>query len=91
MSVIGQEPKKKIIELFERHVSSGKVAFFGAAGIEFVLGKREGVYMYDVDGKRLAEQRRHRHPEPGRYRRFVPGRRLLHRRRHGRRSGRPQQ
>jgi acetylornithine/succinyldiaminopimelate/putrescine aminotransferase len=52
MSVIGQEPKKKIIELFERHVSSGKVAFFGAAGIEFVLGKREGVYMYDVDGKR---------------------------------------
>lgn len=53
MSVIGQESKEKIIDLFARHVSSGKVEFFKSAGIDFVLGKREGVYVYDVSGKRL--------------------------------------
>jgi len=53
MSIIGQESKKKITELFARHVSSGKVEFFGNAGIDFVLGKREGVYVYDIDGKKL--------------------------------------
>ncbi len=71
MSLIGQEPKKKIIELFERHVSSGKVAFYSAAGIDFVLGRREGVYMYDVDGARYINCNSnggvfnlgHRHPE----------------------------
>jgi len=53
MSVIGQESKQKITELFARHVSSGKVEFFKSAGIDFVLGKREGVFLYDVSGKRL--------------------------------------
>jgi len=53
MSIIGQEDRKKITELFARHVSSGKVEFFTGAGIDFVLGKREGVYVYDIGGKRL--------------------------------------
>ncbi|MHB8896561.1 MAG: aspartate aminotransferase family protein [Candidatus Geothermincolia bacterium] len=53
MSIIGQESKEKITELFGRHVSSGKVDFFKAAGIDFVLGKREGVYLYDISGKKL--------------------------------------
>jgi putrescine aminotransferase len=53
MSVIGQEPKDRITDLFARHVSSGKVDFFRSAGVDFVLGKREGVYVYDVSGKRL--------------------------------------
>jgi putrescine aminotransferase len=53
MSIIGQEPKEKITELFARHVSSGKVQFFLGAGIDFILGRREGVFVYDVDGKRL--------------------------------------
>ncbi len=52
MSVIGRESKEKITELFERHVSSGKVEFFRNAGIDFVLGKREGIHMYDLDGSR---------------------------------------
>ncbi len=50
MSVIGQESKEKITELFARHVSSGKVEFFKNAGMDFILGRREGVYMYDLDG-----------------------------------------
>lgn len=53
MSIIGQEDRKRITELFARHVSSGKVEFFGNAGIDFVLGKREGVYVYDIGGRRL--------------------------------------
>jgi 4-aminobutyrate aminotransferase-like enzyme len=53
MSVIGQLSKEKITELFARHVSSGKVEFFQNAGIDLVPGKREGVYLYDIDGQRL--------------------------------------
>lgn len=53
MSVIGQLPKEKITELFARHVSSGKVEFFEKAGIDLVPGRREGVYLYDIDGQRL--------------------------------------
>lgn len=53
MKVVGQLSKDRIMELFARHVSSGKVEFFTGAGVDFVLGKREGVYMYDVDGTRL--------------------------------------
>lgn len=53
MSLIGQETREKITELFARHVSSGKVQFFLGAGIDFVMGKREGVYVYDIGGKRL--------------------------------------
>jgi putrescine aminotransferase len=71
MSVIGGESKDKITELFERHVSSGKVEFFRNAGIDFVLGKREGIYMYDLDGERYINcncnggvfNLGHRHPE----------------------------
>lgn len=38
---------------FARHVSSGKAAFYEQAGIDFILGKREGVYMYDLSGRKL--------------------------------------
>jgi putrescine aminotransferase len=49
---IGAEPKEQIIEKFGRHVSSGKVKFFRDVGIDFVVGRREGIYIYDVDEKR---------------------------------------
>lgn len=42
--------KAEIYELFGKHVSSGKPAFFKSAGIDFSLGVREGVYLWDVDG-----------------------------------------
>jgi acetylornithine/succinyldiaminopimelate/putrescine aminotransferase len=71
MSVIGQLPKEKITELFARHVSSGKVEFFRNAGVDFTLGRREGIYMYDLDGNQYINcncnggvfNLGHRHPE----------------------------
>lgn len=48
-----ENEKAEIIDRFGRHVSSGKVDYFTQAGIEFVTGEREGVYISDIDGKRL--------------------------------------
>jgi acetylornithine/succinyldiaminopimelate/putrescine aminotransferase len=53
MALIGQDPKEVIIERFARYVSSGKAEFFAQAGVDFVLGRREGVYVWDVDGQRV--------------------------------------
>lgn len=64
--------KVETIQRFARHVSSGKVAFFEAVGIDFVLGRREGSYMWDLaDEKRLIDchcnggvfNLGHRHPD----------------------------
>ncbi len=40
------------MDLFSEYVSPGKVAFFRAGGLEFVLGRREGPYMWDIEGER---------------------------------------
>ncbi len=54
MAFIGQRSKSETIEGFRDHVSSGKVAFFAQYGMDFVPGRREGVYLWDVEGdKRL--------------------------------------
>ncbi len=53
MSLIRQDPKEVIFERFARYVSSGKARFFREAGIDFVFGKREGVWVEDIDGQRL--------------------------------------
>jgi len=53
MSLIGQDAKNDIIARFGRHVSSGKVEFFAQAGIDFVTGKREGIYIHDLEGRQL--------------------------------------
>jgi acetylornithine/succinyldiaminopimelate/putrescine aminotransferase len=55
MPLIGQDPKEAIIERFARHVSSGKAAFYAGAGIDFVFGRREGAYVWDLDGQRLID------------------------------------
>ena len=44
--------KEEIYTLFGKHVSSGKPAFFKSIGIEFSPGRREGAYMWDVDGEK---------------------------------------
>jgi len=49
---MGTKSKQEIINQFETHVSSGKAAFFQFAGIDFVPGKREGAYMWDMDGQK---------------------------------------
>ncbi len=51
--MIGQDPKEEIVERFARHVSSGKAKFFAQVGIDFVFARREGVYVWDLDGTRL--------------------------------------
>ncbi len=52
MSLIGQSSREEIIARFARHVSSGKADFFAQVGIDFVFGRREGVYVWDVGGER---------------------------------------
>ncbi len=46
------DSKTAVTQQFARHVSSGKVAFFQQADIDFVLGAREGVYIWDWDGEK---------------------------------------
>jgi acetylornithine/succinyldiaminopimelate/putrescine aminotransferase len=46
-----QTQKNAVLATFARHVSPGKVRFFEAAGIDFVMGRREGPYLWDIDGK----------------------------------------
>jgi len=46
--------KADIIRDFSRHVSSGKARFFKDYGMDFVPGRREGCYLFDLEGnKRL--------------------------------------
>jgi putrescine aminotransferase len=43
--------KTGVIENFGRYVSAGKVKFFQQFGLEFVPGKREGCFLFDLEGK----------------------------------------
>lgn len=71
MSLIAQDSKQNIFRRFARHVSSGKVDFFTQSGFDFIIGQREGVYVYDLDGRRLINCHSnggvynlgHRHPQ----------------------------
>ncbi len=47
-----QPTKKAIIQSFRDHVSSGKAAFFKKYRMDFVMGRREGPYLWDIDGKK---------------------------------------
>ncbi|MDP3286038.1 MAG: hypothetical protein Q8M56_16530, partial [Desulfobacterales bacterium] len=48
------DSKKRIMELFRDHASSGKAEFFKKYGMDFVMGRREGPFLWDIDGmKRL--------------------------------------
>lgn len=55
MSLIAQDTTEMITKRFADHVSSGKVAFYEQAGINFIMGKREGIYLWDIDGRRLLD------------------------------------
>jgi putrescine aminotransferase len=45
------EDKKHVFETYGRHVSSRKARFFLDVGIDFVFGRREGPFVWDIDGK----------------------------------------
>ena len=55
MPLVAESPKEDVIAAFAAHVSSGKAKFFAQAGIDFVLGKREGVYVWDRSGQKLID------------------------------------
>ncbi|MBN1479805.1 aspartate aminotransferase family protein [candidate division KSB1 bacterium] len=44
--------KDKVKEIFSATVSPGKVAFFESVGIDFVIGKRHGATIWDLDGEK---------------------------------------
>ncbi len=44
--------KQRAIQTFRDHVSSGKVAVFKKYGIDFVAGRRQGAYLWDIDGEK---------------------------------------
>jgi putrescine aminotransferase len=48
----GRFSKAEVFDLFSRHVSSGKAAFFRSAGIDFALGRREGPYLWDMEDEK---------------------------------------
>ncbi len=45
--------KKEIFHYFADFVSKGKADFYKKSLMPLVMGKREGCYFYDIDGKRL--------------------------------------
>ena len=44
--------KNKIIKYFRDFVSSGKADLFLSYDMAFIFGKREGIYVWDIDGKK---------------------------------------
>ncbi len=44
--------KQQAIQSFKDHVSSGKVAFFKKYNMDLVMGRREGPFLWDIDGKK---------------------------------------
>ncbi len=71
MGFVGRRAKDEIIKLFGERVSPAKARFFTAVGIDFVPGRREGVWYWDLDGRKLMDchcnggvfNLGHRHPE----------------------------
>jgi acetylornithine/succinyldiaminopimelate/putrescine aminotransferase len=44
--------KEQVIRTYHDHISSGKVDFFKKYGMDFVMGKREGPYLWDINGQK---------------------------------------
>lgn len=63
--------RDEAIDAFAAHVSQGKVDFFRGVGMDIVMGRREGCFFWDVDGRRFLNAHcnggvfnmGHRHPE----------------------------
>jgi putrescine aminotransferase len=49
---IGQQSRAQIIEDYARYVNPGRVSVYKQLGFDFVPGRREGVWVWDVDGGR---------------------------------------
>jgi len=63
--------KEKTIDQNKKFICPDKIRIFNQIGIDLVIGKREGPYIYDLDGKKLIDVHinggtyslGHRHPE----------------------------
>lgn len=49
---VGQQPKNEIIDDYATYVNPGRVNVFRRMGLDIVPGRREGVWIWDVDGDR---------------------------------------
>ncbi len=49
---MGALAKQDIVRLFHDHVSSGRADMFVSNDMDFVFGRRQGIYMWDIDGKK---------------------------------------
>jgi putrescine aminotransferase len=47
---IGQQSKAQILEDYATYVNPGRVSIFKRLGLDFVPGRREGIWVWDVDG-----------------------------------------
>jgi acetylornithine/succinyldiaminopimelate/putrescine aminotransferase len=52
MTYTGTLDKAEVVDLYRRHVSVGQTETFTAAGIVFVKGRREGIRVWDLDGRK---------------------------------------
>jgi len=65
------EEKRRVLELSFKYVIPGRVKTFENLGVPLVMGRREGYYIWDMDGRRLIDLHLnggtfnlgHRHPE----------------------------
>ena len=49
---IGLQGRAQIIDDFARYVNPGRVEVYRDMGVDFIPGRREGVWLWDVDGSR---------------------------------------
>jgi len=69
--IIGAKPQSEIVAEFAAFVSPGKVDVYRSLGFDAVPGRREGVYVWDLEGNRYINCRSsggvfnlgHRHPK----------------------------
>ncbi len=52
IKVFSREAKKRIIDDFRNYVSPHKADVFQSYGLDFIMGRREGIHIWDVDGRR---------------------------------------
>jgi len=52
MNYIGRLSKAEILKDYRAHVSSGKVDFYMMIGFDFIMGRREGPWIWDISGKK---------------------------------------
>ncbi|MEB3765295.1 MAG: aminotransferase class III-fold pyridoxal phosphate-dependent enzyme [Desulfurococcales archaeon] len=53
MVYIGRLSIRESFNLYKKHLQRGKASFYEAIGFDIVMGKREGVWIWSLDGRRF--------------------------------------